>query len=214
MGPWGGFVTGLFENVEYCLTPAVIVTFISSYFSAIVGWERVAAGHLDRVLRDLSRAQHLRRRAQLQGDAHRHRGIARRAGDLLDQRLPPHRLLALGTQHRPDGAELPAGGGSWFPFGFNGILATLPFAVWLFLAIEQLPLAAEESVDPKRDMPRGILLGMGTLIISAFMIVLLNPSVAGVGAFKLGTSGEPLLDGFRAIFGNDGAVRSSSASWR
>ena len=29
MGPWGGFVTGLFENVEYVLTPAVIVTFIS-----------------------------------------------------------------------------------------------------------------------------------------------------------------------------------------
>ncbi len=25
MGPWGGFVTGLCENVEYVLTPAVIV---------------------------------------------------------------------------------------------------------------------------------------------------------------------------------------------
>ena len=25
MGPWGGFVTGLFENVEYVITPAVIV---------------------------------------------------------------------------------------------------------------------------------------------------------------------------------------------
>src|SRR5678815_5501252 len=37
MGPWGGFVTGLFENVEYVLTPAVVVTFISSYFSAIIG---------------------------------------------------------------------------------------------------------------------------------------------------------------------------------
>ena len=43
----------------------------------------------------------------------------------------------------------------------------LPFAVWLFLAIEQLPLAAEESVDPKRDMPQGIILGMFTLIVSA-----------------------------------------------
>jgi ethanolamine permease len=38
------------------------------------------------------------------------------------------------------------------------------------------------------------------------MIVLLNPSVVGVGAHKLGTSGEPLLDGFRAIFGEAGAV--------
>jgi ethanolamine permease len=105
----------------------------------------------------------------------------------------------------PDGKELAEGGGSMFPFGFEGVLKTLPFAVWLFLAIEQLPLAAEESVDPKRDMPRGIIIGMITLIVSAFMIVLLNPSVVGVGSFKLSTSGEPLLDGFRAIYG-DGAV--------
>ena len=81
------------------------------------------------------------------------------------------------------------------------MLAALPFAVWLFLAIEQLPLAAEESVDPKRDMPKGIMLGMFTLILSAFLVLFLNPSVIGVGSFKLGTSGEPLLDGFRAIYG-------------
>jgi ethanolamine permease len=106
----------------------------------------------------------------------------------------------------PDGAELPEGNGSMFPRGFTGVLATLPFAVWLFLAIEQLPLAAEESVDPKRDMPKGIILGMLTLMVSAFMIVLLNPSVAGVGAHKLGSSLEPLLDGFRAIYGEAGVV--------
>lgn len=31
MGPWGGFVTGLAENMEYVLTPAVIVFVIGSY---------------------------------------------------------------------------------------------------------------------------------------------------------------------------------------
>ena len=46
---------------------------------------------------------------------------------------------------------------------------------------------------------------MLTLMVSAFMIVLLNPSVVGVGSFALGTSGEPLLDGFRAIYGDAGA---------
>ncbi len=101
----------------------------------------------------------------------------------------------------PDGRELPEGDGPYFPFGIYGVLATLPFAVWLFLAVEQLPLAAEESIDPQRDMPRGIILGIFTLIISAFMIVWLNPSVIGVGSFALGQSGEPLLDGFRAIYG-------------
>jgi ethanolamine permease len=47
---------------------------------------------------------------------------------------------------------------------------------------------------------------MMTLMVSAFMIVLLNPSVIGVGSFALGSSGEPLLDGFRAIYGTSGAV--------
>ncbi|HQW65041.1 MAG TPA: amino acid ABC transporter permease, partial [Pseudomonadota bacterium] len=35
MGPWGGFLTGLAENVEYVLTPAVIVFFISTYMQGI-----------------------------------------------------------------------------------------------------------------------------------------------------------------------------------
>ncbi len=44
-----------------------------------------------------------------------------------------------------------------------------------------LPLAAEESVDPKRDMPKGIMAGMFTLLVSAFLVLTLNPSVTGVG---------------------------------
>ncbi|MCK9910524.1 amino acid ABC transporter permease, partial [Microbacteriaceae bacterium K1510] len=34
---WGGFLTGLAENVEYVMTAAVIVFFIGSYGAAIVG---------------------------------------------------------------------------------------------------------------------------------------------------------------------------------
>ena len=34
-GPWGGFITGIAENVEYVLTPAVIVYFIGAYLTAI-----------------------------------------------------------------------------------------------------------------------------------------------------------------------------------
>ncbi|MBW8859877.1 MAG: amino acid permease, partial [Caulobacter sp.] len=35
MGPWGGFITGLCENVEYVLTAAVVCFFISSYLGGI-----------------------------------------------------------------------------------------------------------------------------------------------------------------------------------
>ena len=35
MGPWGGFITGLAENMEYILTPAVIVVGIGGYVGAV-----------------------------------------------------------------------------------------------------------------------------------------------------------------------------------
>jgi len=211
MGPWGGFITGLFENVEYVLTPAVIVTFISSYFAAIVNLDTALLPIVWLVFYAIFLALNIY-------------GVALSYKVTLVITVASLAVLiifwfsafphvdfsrwALNIGVGPDGkaVELPEGGGSWFPFGFSGVLATLPFAVWLFLAIEQIPLAAEESVDPKRDLPRGILLGLGTLVISAFMIVLLNPSVAGVGSFALGTSAEPLLDGFRAIYGTGGAL--------
>ena len=37
MGPWGGYVVGLAENMEYILTPAVIVVGIGGYLGAIFG---------------------------------------------------------------------------------------------------------------------------------------------------------------------------------
>jgi ethanolamine permease len=211
MGPWGGFVTGLFENVEYVLTPAVIVTFISGYFGSITGMDTSLYPILWIVFYAIFLALNIY-------------GVALSYKVTLVVTLISLAVLvvfwvsafthmdfgrwALNIGAGPDGkaVELPEGNGPLFPFGFSGVLATLPFAVWLFLAIEQLPLAAEESVDPKRDMPRGIILGFATLVLSAFMIVLLNPSVVGIGSFALGSSLEPLLDGFRAIYGDAGAV--------
>ena len=43
MGPWGGYITGLAENMEYVLTPAMIVVGIGGYLGSIFGvssaWE-------------------------------------------------------------------------------------------------------------------------------------------------------------------------------
>jgi ethanolamine permease len=206
MGPWGGFITGLCENVEYVVTPAVIAFFIGSYLTGI--FETSAA--MQPIWWILTYIVFLA--LNIFGVALSFRVTL--VVTLLSlavlvifwfSAIPNMDFSRWALNIAPDGSELPEGNGSMFPMGVYGILATLPFAVWLFLAIEQLPLAAEESVDPKRDMPKGILLGMLTLVISAFMIVLLNPAVIGVGAHKLGTSGEPLLDGFRAIFGGVGA---------
>ncbi|MFC5069319.1 amino acid permease [Flaviflagellibacter deserti] len=211
MGPWGGFFTGLCENVEYVITPAVVVTFITAYVNSIFGldpayspviWVVFYAIFLGLNVFGLELSFKVTMVVTL---------ISLAVLVFFWASAIPHMdfsrwALNIGVDAEGKATELADGGGSLFPFGFSGVLATLPFAVWLFLAIEQLPLAAEESIDPKRDMPKGIVLGMFTLIVSAFMIVLLNPSVANVGSFKLSTSLEPLLDGFRAIYGDSGVV--------
>ena len=211
MGPWGGFITGLCENVEYVLTPAVVVTFITAYANTILGLDPAYSPIVWIVFYAIFLVLNIF-------------GVALSFRVTLVVTVISLAVLvffwisaipnmdfsrwALNIGVGPDGKaiELPEGNGSWFPFGFSGVLATLPFAVWLFLAIEQLPLAAEESVDPKRDMPRGIILGMVTLMVSAFMIVLLNPSIANIGSFALGSSLEPVLDGFKAVYGDVGVV--------
>ena len=92
------------------------------------------------------------------------------------------------------------GDGSFLPSGVGGVFAALPFAIWFFLGIEELPLAAEETHTPAQDIPRGSLMGMFTLLVTAFLVLVLNPGV--VGADAISSSGEPILDGFRAIFPN------------
>lgn len=211
MGPWGGFITGLCENVEYVITPAVIVTFITAYVNTILGldpgyspfvWIAFYLIFLSLNIYGLELSFKVTFVITL---------ISLAVLVIFWISAIPNMDFsrwALNIGVGPDGKamELPEGNGPWFPFGISGVLATLPFAVWLFLAIEQLPLAAEESVDPKRDMPKGIMLGMATLMLSAFMIVLLNPSLPGVGSFHLSTALEPLLDGFKAVYGDGGVV--------
>lgn len=205
MGPWAGYITGIAENIEFVLTPAVIVFFIGSYLSAIFG----TSPEFQPIYWILSYALFV--------------GLNIVGVELSFKVTVTVTLLALAVlvafylsvlfsgqldfsrwalNVGPDGAELTSGNGPFLPFGLGGVFAALPFAVWLFLAIEQLPLAAEESHDPQRDMPKGIIAGIMTLIVSAFLVTFLNTSIAP-GAAGLAKSGEPLLDGFRTLFGSD-----------
>jgi ethanolamine permease len=82
-----------------------------------------------------------------------------------------------------------AGASSFLPYGFVGIWAAFPFAIWFFLAIEGVPLAAEETRDPATDMPKGLIAGMGALLVFAMLILVFGPGGAGSAAF---TSDEML----------------------
>jgi ethanolamine permease len=91
------------------------------------------------------------------------------------------------------------GGSAFLPHGFYGIFAALPYAVWFYLAIEQLPLSAEESYDAERDMPRALKWGMVSLLALSLGTLVINSGV-GPGAQGVGASNAPLETGFRGVF--------------
>ncbi|MDQ0463253.1 ethanolamine permease [Caulobacter ginsengisoli] len=201
MGPWGGFITGLCENVEYVLTAAVVCFFIGSYLGAIFEtppeWQPVywIVAYLIFVgINVLGVALSFQVTVVITLVAMACLAV------FWTSALPQSDFARYALNVGAGGVELPDGHGPFLPDGIAGALRQLPFAVWLFLAIEQLPLAAEESHMPQRDLPKGILLGMFTLIGSALLVIWLNASIPP-GAFQLAASGQPILDGFAKLYG-------------
>jgi len=198
MGPWGGFATGVAETIEYVLTPAVIVTFSGAYLQSIfnswfdwspatwVWWLILYILFVGLNVVGVEASFRFTVFICLLALAVLAIFFVASLWDFSWSNL---------TNIEPEG-----GNSDWFPFGtVEGVFLALPFAIWFYLAIEELPLAAEESADPKRDIPRGTIYGLITLIVTGFLVLFLNTGVSG--AEEIRVSGEPLLDGFRVIFG-------------
>src|SRR5437588_872571 len=146
-GPWGGFITGLAENMEYVITPAVVVGAMGFLMQAIV--------------------QSL---FNVQGDPWWNtpyvwfivsyivfvginiRGIVATMRFTVAINAIALGILAVFFLSVIFSGKLnfslltnipPQSGQSWFlPFGLAGIFPAIPFAIWFYLAIEELPLAA------------------------------------------------------------------------
>ena len=65
------------------------------------------------------------------------------------------------------------------PNGWLGVLPALPFAIWFYLAIEGVANIAEEAKDPQRDIGRGFLYAIGTLVFLALLVFFTSVGVAG-----------------------------------
>jgi ethanolamine permease len=65
------------------------------------------------------------------------------------------------------------------PKGWVGAFAAVPFAIWFYLAIEGVANIAEEAKEPSRDLPRGFLLAMATLVLLAATTLFGAVGVAG-----------------------------------
>jgi ethanolamine permease len=58
------------------------------------------------------------------------------------------------------------------PFGWAGVFAALPFAVWFYLAIEGVAMVAEEVKEPKKNIPKGYISGLATLVLLALGVMI------------------------------------------
>lgn len=82
-----------------------------------------------------------------------------------------------------------------------GIVAAIPFAIWFFLAIEGVAMAAEEAKDPKTTIPKAYIAGILTLVTLAIGVMVF---AGGAGDWKaLSNINDPLPQAMKMIVGEN-----------
>jgi ethanolamine permease len=82
-----------------------------------------------------------------------------------------------------------------------GMFAAIPFAIWFFLAIEGVAMAAEEAKDPKRSIPIAYVTGILTLVVLAIGVMVF---AGGSGDWtKLANINDPLPQAMKMIVGDN-----------
>lgn len=196
LGRLGGFATGLAILIEYSIAPAAIAVFIGGYveslglfgitdgwpvylvcFALFVGIHLIGVGEALKAMFAIT-------------------GLAVVALIAFVIGMAPHFSVT-------NLFDIPvtAGASAFLPNGFGGIIGALVFAIWFFLAVEGVPLAAEEAENPQRDMPRAIIFAMSVLVVTGLSVMVLAPG--GAGSALMSTSTSPLPDALRAV-GNQG----------
>ncbi|WP_020666678.1 ethanolamine permease [Amycolatopsis nigrescens] len=198
LGPLGGFATGVAILIEYSIAPAAISVFIGAYvetlglFGLTNSWPVYLGCYLIFI------GIHLRGVGEALRVMFVITAVAVLALIAFVAGMVPKFSAAKLFDIEPTGAF---GASTFLPYGIAGVLAALVYGIWFFLAVEGVPLAAEEARDPRRDMPRGIIAAIGVLVVFAALILVLAPG--GAGSKSIATSDNPLPAAVRAAYGGD-----------
>ena len=83
----------------------------------------------------------------------------------------------------------------------SGIVAAIPFAIWFFLAIEGVAMAAEEAKNPRKTIPKAYISGILTLVVLAIGVMVF---AGGAGDWKsLSNINDPLPQAMKMIVGEN-----------
>ena len=200
LGRFGGVCTGTAILIEYSMAPAAIVTFIGAYIESLTGfggWPVYLAFYAVFIGINLVGA----------GES---LSLTFAITLVAIVALVIFMVAMITVFNADDLFNIPAdgspGSSKFLPFGPLGIWAALPYGMWFFLAVEGVPLASEEAKHPVRDVPRGLIGAISTLVVTALLIVFLGPG--GGGSEEIKSSGDPLLAAIQSPlgFGEKGAI--------
>ena len=207
MGPLGGFATGMAVLIEYAVAPAAIAVFIGGYVEALglfgltSGWLVFAVAYLVFIgIHLYGVGEALKLMFAITAIA-----VVALVAALVG--LLPSFSAAKMFDIAPTGAAMSS---EFLPMGISGVVAALVYGIWFFLAVEGVPLAAEETSDPARDMPRGIIAAMLLLLLFAALILFIVPGSAGSEAVR--ASDNPLPEAIRAVRG-EGSLLADFVNW-
>lgn len=99
------------------------------------------------------------------------------------------------------GPEVIPGFGSQPPAGSDIGAATL-LLIYAFVGFEGAVIPAGEAKKPERDMPLGLILGLGMVVVLYMAIQLVSQAAVP----DLGSTKTPLLDASASLFGETGAI--------
>ncbi|RYY33879.1 MAG: ethanolamine permease, partial [Sphingobacteriaceae bacterium] len=85
------------------------------------------------------------------------------------------------------------------PINWGGVVAALPFAVWFYLAIEGVAMVAEEVQYPKKNIPRGYISALATLVLLALAVMVLTGGITDWR--KLSNLDYPLPEAIAIVLG-------------
>lgn len=199
LGTWGGFATGTAVLIEYSIAPAAIATFIGAYVESLGLFGIRDGWYVYLAIYALFIGIHLAGVGEALKVMFAITAIA----------LVGIAIFCVAAAGRFDPANLTniaptdsLGASAFLPHGYLGVWSALPFAIWFFLAIEGVPLAAEETADPARNVPRGITAAFAVLLATCVLVLLL--ATGSGGAQAMSTSGNPLV----AALGPSGAAKA------
>jgi ethanolamine permease len=90
------------------------------------------------------------------------------------------------------------------PAGWYGVFAALPFAIWLYVCIEGIAMVAEEVQDPSRNIPKGYISGILTLMFLAIGVMVFT---GGIGDWQqLSKIDYPLPEAIGIVLGKQSGI--------